>query len=653
MHTSVVQATFLYKFEPESIPNGKDSLAVQPPSQELKSRLQGPPEYIQSRHEKEASLVRTKNGIKNTDPSKDAHASQFQSERSIRPDSKLQVFFPAMGNKEPRHSIQNPPSRTLNSADSGYKRFSPLPSDSLSQTPVLLNDIHSGDHSRDSRWPHHVDITSFQLPPPRQIRMFIDYVRPMLRRDISNIEIQFIVNQWHLFRQSLRHSRRMERLRQTRLAQDRRLQPAEGGAGSGADPQDILNKVLLKSEAIAVQRVTSFEEFKQRLLGGPRPAQEGSTDSMTRVDKDGLDNSKNRSQSRGHIREGLPRRPIIHLPQGGAVLKTRLVNVHSPLVATSSSSTRSRAVLSMSGRKRRRSAELSDQTAPGSADEEGVLAVGAEENWQELSPDDDPDQIEDYKNYEEVQTTETQSHSDSELRNAYFEYREFVKHACSPQNRTLCTQSLLGMEREKATLFLPPGVYVKRCNNPTHSARLSYTQRVLYYPSVNAYSFSTEQNRRPSPSCPSCITPESGYAETEAYGYENVGSCSCPTPGEECLPTKVALKMHSVALVNTTTGKVSTELVALTEHLECGCRSRCSSRLCVPPLQLVEFTADDCSCACPEGDARCDALLEGKIAFTEVELPIPLNGSFILPPCHHGPMDDIHLYYRRCPGPMR
>ncbi|VDK72214.1 unnamed protein product [Dibothriocephalus latus] len=462
----------------------------------------------------------------------------------------------------------------------------------------------------------------------------------------------------------------MERLRQFRWAQSRRHQSQERETGGSAGPQDIFQKVLLKSEAIAVQRVTSFEDFKRTLLGGHPPPLERVNGTGTRVDKE--DDGSSRNRSHGHIQEGLPRRPIIHLPQGGAILKSRLVSAHPPLAATSSR-VRPRAMLGVTGRKRRRSIEPEDQTVMGTADEEG----GWEENWQELSPDD-PDHDKDYKNYGETQTTEAPSpwrsgtmlnnvaafsthtpksnqmcfvnaDSDSELRNAYFEYREFVKYACSPQNRTLCTQSLLGMEQEKATLFLPPGVYVKRCNNPTHSTRLTYTsQRALYYPGANTYPYSSDPNRRPTPSC---VAPDGGYGETESYGYENVGSCSCPTPGEECLPTKVALKMHSVALVNTTTGKVSTELIALTEHLECGCRS--SARLCVPPLQLVEFTADDCSCACPEGDARCEALLDGKTAFTEAELPIPLNGSFILPPCHYGPMDDIHLYYRRCPGPMR
>lgn len=34
-------------------------------------------------------------------------------------------------------------------------------------------------------------------------------------------------------------------------------------------------------------------------------------------------------------------------------------------------------------------------------------------------------------------------------------------------------------------------------------------------------------------------------------------------------------------------------------------------------------------------------------------IPLPLNGSYILPPCQYGPMDDLHLYYRRCPQPIR
>lgn len=656
LHTSAVQATFLYKFDPNSIhnpghriDNGKSSLLVQSPSQEFGSRLQGTPEYTKLRQEREASLFRTRREVKTTDPGINVHTSQFQSGRSLHPDSNLHVFISTMDNRETRHSSQNPTSRTRNSANSGYKLFSPLPPDLIHHSSVLHKEARGGEQSQESRFPYNVEMSSIQLPPPRQIRMFIDYVRPMLRRDISNIEIQFIVNQWHLFRQSLRHNRRKERLRQIQRVQGRRLQSAKSGAGGRAGPQDIFSKVLLKSEAIAVQQVTSYEEFKRTLLGGPQLPREGASDPVTKADKENEDSSRNRSRSHGQIKKGLPRRPIINLPQGGAVLKSSLVSAHLPLVATSSRA-RPKPVVGATSQKRRRSVELSDQKLLGNANEEGV---GMEENWLELSPDDDdPNHEQDYKNYENVQTTEAQSHSDSELRNAYFEYREFVKHACSPQNRTLCTQSLLGMEREKATLFLPPGVYVKRCNNPTHSTRLSYAQRALYYSSSSAYAFSAEQHQRATPLSPSCVHPEGGYAETEVYGYENVGSCSCPTPGEECLPTKVALKMHSVALVNTTTGKVSTELIALTEHLECGCRSRCSARLCVPPLQLVEFTADDCSCACPEGDTRCEALLDGITAFTEVELPIPLNGSFILPPCHFGAMDDQHLYYRRCPGPM-
>ncbi|TPP57268.1 hypothetical protein FGIG_01256 [Fasciola gigantica] len=79
----------------------------------------------------------------------------------------------------------------------------------------------------------------------------------------------------------------------------------------------------------------------------------------------------------------------------------------------------------------------------------------------------------------------------------------------------------------------------------------------------------------------------------------------------------------------------------------------CKNRLCVSPLKLVIHTFSDCACVCPPRDTRCRQLLEGIGQFTPKEIPLPLNGSYILPPCQYGPMDDVHLYHRRCPQPIR
>lgn len=47
--------------------------------------------------------------------------------------------------------------------------------------------------------------------------------------------------------------------------------------------------------------------------------------------------------------------------------------------------------------------------------------------------------------------------------------------------------------------------------------------------------------------------------------------------------------------------------------------TRCTNRLCIPPLKFVAHTLSDCECVCAENDRRCHRLLEGKEQFQWVE----------------------------------
>ncbi|CAH8487010.1 unnamed protein product [Schistosoma turkestanicum] len=268
-----------------------------------------------------------------------------------------------------------------------------------------------------------------------------------------------------------------------------------------------------------------------------------------------------------------------------------------------------------------------------------------------------------------------ESYSEDELRRAFENYQEFKMTSCQPQNQTLCTEALLQLSHHNqqqqhqqqqhqvpnhdhhhhhTALIIPRGIHIQRCGQQEISRCNHYTNSFTNYEEEYDYERSE-------------FTPISSSASNGQANYDDqyldilndrnqYTSCNCETLEEECLPVKVSLKTFAVAVMQIVPfGNFthSTELIALTNHLQCGCQPRCSNRLCIPPLKFIMHTFSDCACICPPNDKRCFELLEGKRQFTAEEIPLPLNGSYILPPCRYGVMDDLHLYHRHCPGPTR
>nr|CAH8840232.1 unnamed protein product [Trichobilharzia regenti] len=247
--------------------------------------------------------------------------------------------------------------------------------------------------------------------------------------------------------------------------------------------------------------------------------------------------------------------------------------------------------------------------------------------------------------------------SEEELKRAFESYQEFKMVSCQPQNHTLCTEAFLRLnhnnqqehQHHNTALIIPRGIHVQRCGQPEISRCNYYSNQ--FTNDEEDYEFASV----PTLSSNSHTSYDDQYLEI-LHDRNQHASCNCETLEEECLPLKVSLKTYAVAVMQIApfeNFKHSTESIVLTNHLECGCQPRCSNRLCIPPLKFIMHTFSDCACVCPSNDKRCFELLEGKRQFTVEEIPLPLNGSYILPPCRYGVMDDLHLYHRRCPGPVR
>nr|CAH8840238.1 unnamed protein product [Trichobilharzia regenti] len=248
-------------------------------------------------------------------------------------------------------------------------------------------------------------------------------------------------------------------------------------------------------------------------------------------------------------------------------------------------------------------------------------------------------------------------YSEEELKRAFESYQEFKMVSCQPQNHTLCTEAFLRLnhnnqqehQHHNTALIIPRGIHVQRCGQPEISRCNYYSNQ--FTNDEEDYEFASV----PTLSSNSHTSYDDQYLEI-LHDRNQHASCNCETLEEECLPLKVSLKTYAVAVMQIApfeNFKHSTESIVLTNHLECGCQPRCSNRLCIPPLKFIMHTFSDCACVCPSNDKRCFELLEGKRQFTVEEIPLPLNGSYILPPCRYGVMDDLHLYHRRCPGPVR
>ncbi|CAH8521996.1 unnamed protein product [Heterobilharzia americana] len=255
------------------------------------------------------------------------------------------------------------------------------------------------------------------------------------------------------------------------------------------------------------------------------------------------------------------------------------------------------------------------------------------------------------------------AYSEEELRRAFDSYQEFKMVSCQPQNQTLCTEALLGLtyhnqqnqqQHHNTALIIPRGIHVQRCGQPENSRCNHYFNPFQNFEEEYEYEKSDLTSFSSAP--PNSYTSyDDHYLDMLPDRNQHV-SCDCETLEEECLPLKVSLRTYAVAVMQIApfeNFKHSTELLVLTNHLKCGCQPRCSNRLCIPPLKFIMHTFSDCACVCPPNDKRCFELLEGKRQFTAAEIPSPLNGSYILPPCRYGVMDDLHLYHRHCPGPVK
>ncbi|KAA3680619.1 uncharacterized protein DEA37_0002707 [Paragonimus westermani] len=255
-------------------------------------------------------------------------------------------------------------------------------------------------------------------------------------------------------------------------------------------------------------------------------------------------------------------------------------------------------------------------------------------------------------------------YSETELRSAFESYQEFRQTACQPRNYTLCTSMMLGLPQHHTNLVIPQGFHVQRCIDQLQRYSCGY-----------CVGSPTDLEDLPD------VQSDSSRSTFESEDLSQLGvfidrepkySCSCETPDEECVPTKVALKTQAVAIIQSCEhlpsrnfvyftqfqiplrqrSEHSTELLLVTNHLSCGCQPRhfgklvkrdnlryahhlqhspsfpsfnllfrnncfrCTNRICVRPTRFVMHTTSDCGCVCEPEDHRCKALLEGKQQFT-------------------------------------
>ncbi|KAM3175779.1 hypothetical protein ACTXT7_007862 [Hymenolepis weldensis] len=363
------------------------------------------------------------------------------------------------------------------------------------------------------------------LPPPRQI--------------------EYIVRQWHRFRQTRRQNRRNQRKQAEVKEETQRRRPSRRQPRNRTDQ---FNKIVLRREAQALQKASSFDEFKRILL---------------RSNAKSIGTQKISNES--FLDAGI-------LPEvsGGVVFHSQ---PHSKAKKAMEVEDKNRNIS-------KRSLDLSDENL--------------------------------------IAEHEVGDYSEDELRSAYESYNEFLSKACKPVNKTLCTKTFFpNMHKNKSTLFLPPGLYIQRCDNPIWSTVYGFGS------SVNSYQVMFDQaSRMRSKSalkalCDAADRMNPNMDTRNIYAADAGGSCTCALPEEECLPTEVRLKTSPVVVYNTAEGTTTTEVIALTEHMGCQCKRRCDNRQCVPPLKLNKYTYDDCYCYCEKGDTRCESLLEGQEKFTE------------------------------------
>ncbi|VDK34444.1 unnamed protein product [Taenia asiatica] len=392
-----------------------------------------------------------------------------------------------------------------------------------------------------------------RLPPSRQVQQFVDYINPYIKQSINPLQIHFIINQWHSFRQTLRQNRRMQRLQAAEREDMRRRKQSER---QDIKRVDLFAKVVLRREAQALKKAASFAEFKRILLRANMKSSISKRNAIS--SEDGFD----LSEANGGV--------VFHLlitPEAKAPLVSQKVNEEGK--RSISKRSLDKVELSKEGEMKdiRTSSQRKDYSLPS--------ANVTEETYAE---------------------DETENHSDEELREAYNSYNDFLSNACTPKNRILCTKSLFSRDRvEHSTLFLPPGVYVKRCDNSVWSSVCGGGSVVNSYQAMFNQAARLRSRMALKSLCAAADRMDAAARPgvPDLRHFDAGGSCACLLPEEECLPTEVRLKVAPVVV--------------------------CENRRCVSPLQLNNYTYDDCYCSCPESDERCEALLDGRAKFTDEE----------------------------------
>ncbi|VDO03060.1 unnamed protein product [Rodentolepis nana] len=381
--------------------------------------------------------------------------------------------------------------------------------------------------------------------PLRHVKQFIDSLSPSFKEDITPYQansltlllsqcIEYIVREWHSFRKTRRQNHRKQR-KNAALKKEEALQ-RRLNRRQARNRADRFNMVVLGREARALQRASSFDEFKRILLRS----------SLKSLDTPRI------------LNESILDASILPEVSGGVVFHSQHPHPKDKKVPSITNKNRTLS---------KRSLDSNDENLFGEQ--------------------------------------EVDNYSEEELRFAYESYNEFLTNACKPVNKTLCTKTFFpNMHKSKSTLFLPPGLYVQRCDNPIWSSVYGFGS------SLNSYQVMFDQaSRMRSKSalkalCDAADRMNPNVDTRSHYAADAGGSCTCGLPEEECLPTEVRLKTAPVVVYNTAEGTTTTEVIALTEHMACQCKRR---------------------------------------------LPTPLNGSYIMPPCYHGQMDEVHLYFRHCP----
>ncbi|KAH8860131.1 hypothetical protein KSF78_0007151 [Schistosoma japonicum] len=179
------------------------------------------------------------------------------------------------------------------------------------------------------------------------------------------------------------------------------------------------------------------------------------------------------------------------------------------------------------------------------------------------------------------------AYSDDELRRAFESYQEFKLVSCRPQNQTLCTEALLRLKQQQqhqeqnhhhhhTSLIIPRGIHIQRCGQHEIPRCNHYTNSFSNYEDEYDYERSEFTSSLLSTSSNGHLSYDDQYLDA-LHDRNQHTSCNCETLEEECLPLKVSLKTFAVAVMQIVPfGNFthSTELIALTNHLQCGCQPR-------------------------------------------------------------------------------